>query len=436
MSQKSVFYRYVLPSMAAFALSGIYAIADGFFVGRALGDDALAAINVAYPMTAVLTSVGTGIGMGGSVEFSIRRGIGDRKAAGSYFGTAAILTLVAGIFLMAAFLAVNDRVIGWFGGEGRVRDYGEEYLLFISLGALFQVGGTAAVPFLRNMGASLAAMLSMCAGFVTNIVLDWLLVWVYPWGMTGVAIASVAGQGVTMLLCLVHFIRLREFPEFHFPNGFFASARRILKIGISPFGLTFSPNLTLILVNKTASLIGGTFAVAVYAPVSYVTCVATLLLQGVSDGAQPLLSYTYGRGEREATRSYRNMSFLFAVVTGIVTAAVAILRRNDFGIWFGASAAVSAEVGRVLPVFAAGFPLLAVSRVATAYFYATEGNREAYVLIYGEAVILLLLVFVLPPLTGTAGLWASVPVAQGVTALLSVIFVRYAGKHAPTALRE
>lgn len=67
------FYRYVLPSMLAFALSGVYAIADGFFVGNALGDNALAAINVAYPMTAFMQAAGTGLGMGGAVQYAIHR---------------------------------------------------------------------------------------------------------------------------------------------------------------------------------------------------------------------------------------------------------------------------------------------------------------------------------------------------------------------------
>ena len=68
------FFRYVIPSMLAFALSGIYAIADGFFVGNALGDDALAAVNIAFPLTAFLQAVGTGIGMGGAIAFAIING--------------------------------------------------------------------------------------------------------------------------------------------------------------------------------------------------------------------------------------------------------------------------------------------------------------------------------------------------------------------------
>ncbi len=73
-------FRYVIPSMLAFALSGIYAIADGFFVGNALGDDALAAVNIAFPLTAFLQAVGTGIGMGGAIEYAIHAGSVSMKA--------------------------------------------------------------------------------------------------------------------------------------------------------------------------------------------------------------------------------------------------------------------------------------------------------------------------------------------------------------------
>lgn len=80
------FFRYVIPSMLAFALSGIYAIADGFFVGNALGDNALAAINMAYPLTAFLQAVGTGIGMGGAVSYTISIGTKTKNVAINFLG--------------------------------------------------------------------------------------------------------------------------------------------------------------------------------------------------------------------------------------------------------------------------------------------------------------------------------------------------------------
>lgn len=86
MNNRKIFYQAVIPSMLAFALSGIYSVADGFFVGNSLGDNALAAINIAYPLTAFIQAVGTGIGMGGAVQFAIHNGSGDYGRSRQFLG--------------------------------------------------------------------------------------------------------------------------------------------------------------------------------------------------------------------------------------------------------------------------------------------------------------------------------------------------------------
>ncbi|MFR8529661.1 MAG: MATE family efflux transporter [Anaeromassilibacillus sp.] len=172
------FFRYVIPSMLAFALSGIYAIADGFFVGNALGDNALAAINMAYPLTAFLQAVGTGIGMGGAVSYTISIGNKNEKRGNQFFGMSLILLVLAGILLTVLFLLGAPAVLHLFGATGEIETLGKEYLLYISYGAIFQVLGTGLVPFIRNMGSSVTAMAAMVVGFLTNIFLDYWFVWV------------------------------------------------------------------------------------------------------------------------------------------------------------------------------------------------------------------------------------------------------------------
>ena len=90
------FFRYVLPSMLAFALSGIYSIADGFFVGNELGDSALTAINVAYPLTAFIQATGTGIGMGGAVLFTLAAASASPEGKRKYFGISLVLLALSG----------------------------------------------------------------------------------------------------------------------------------------------------------------------------------------------------------------------------------------------------------------------------------------------------------------------------------------------------
>ena len=428
------FAHYVAPSVLAFALSGVYAITDGFFVGNALGDEALAAINVAYPLTAFLQSVGTGVGLGGAISYAIRRGGGDEEGSRRYFGVSVVLLLLSSALLTGLYLWKALPLLSLFGAEGAILDLGWEYIRCIALGALFQILATGLVPFLRNMGGTVAAMASMITGFVTNVVLDYLFVWVLPWGMTGAAAATVIGQAMTFLVCLGALVRRRARPAFPRGPEALRMMGRVLLVGLSPFGLTFSPNITLILVNKSAAVFGGAFAVMVYAPISYLSSVILLLLQGVSDGCQPLLSLSYGRGEKEKARRVRELAHLCALVLGGMCMVLLYLLRGQTALLFGASPAVAEEAARVLPIFLSGYLFLALSRVTTAYLYATNQNRRAYALIYGEPLFLAVLLLILPAaLGGVLGTWWSIPLSQMATALLSLWFLRRERRPAPAA---
>ena len=403
MKEHKEFFQYVIPSKLAFALSGIYSIADGFFVGNAMGDSALAAINVAYPLTAFLQATGTGIGMGGAVEYSIAMGSQKPRRSREFFSMALFLLFGLGILFTFLLMAIGAPVLRLFGATGEIYTLGREYIFFISLGAVFQVLGTGLVPFIRNMGGSVTAMAAMIAGFLTNIVLDYLMVWRFPMGMTGAAIATDIGQGVTFLVCLGFFLRKKEKPVFSFGKHAFLLIKKIFQVGISPFGLTFAPNITLILVNKSASVFGGAMAVTCYAPVSYICCVVQLLLQ---------------------TLQLRNLAYRFSFLVSLVCVVLLFLLRDQAGALFGASRSVTIEISRILPVFLAGYLFVSISRVTTSYFYATGKDLRAYTLIYGEPVLLALLLLFVPALASIWGTWASVPLSQLLAMILGILFIR------------
>lgn len=423
MKVRREFFHCVIPSMLAFALSGVYAIADGFFVGNSLGDNALAAINIAYPLTAFLQAVGTGIGMGGAVQYAISEGTGNRRQGRQYFGMALVLLLGGSAVLTLLFLAGAPAALHFFGAFGEIEALAREYIRYISLGAVFQILGTGLVPFIRNMGGAVAAMAAMIAGFVTNILLDYLFVWRLPFGMAGAAVATVIGQAVTLGVCAAFLLVRKKYPLFRFGEGKGALLNNIFKVGLSPFGLTFSPNITLILVNRSAVMFGGAVAVTCYAPISYISAVILLLLQGVSDGAQPLLSLYYGRGELETVRRFRNLAYRFAGLVAVVCMVVLLLIRQEAAALFGASAQVTGIVAQILPIFIAGYLFVAVSRVTTAYLYATEKNLWAYLMIYGEVFFLFILLLFLPVMAGVTGTWLAVPISQFLAAALSAAVI-------------
>ena len=246
--------------------------------------------------------------------------------------------------------------------------------------------------------------------------------------MAGAAAATVIGQAVTLAVCVIFLLRKRERPSLSFHKESLLMAGKVLFVAISPFGLTFSPNITLILINKSAVFYGGDMAVACYASISYLSSVVFLLLQGVSDGSQPLISLCYGKKEGAKAVSYRNMAYRFALGVSAVCMLVIFFNRGNAAALFGASREVTEHVGRIFPVFIAGYLFVGFSRITTSYFYATEKNRLAYLLIYGEPLCLLLFLSIFPKLWGIEGTWITIPLSQLCMMLLSLLFIRKQGR--------
>ena len=414
-----LFCSYVLPSVLSFALSGIYAIVDGFFIGNSIGDAGLSAINIAYPVTALIQAVGTGAGMGGAVLYAVRLAEDRRSDAENVLRGTILFLTVSGILLSLLLFPAIDPLLTLMGAEGHLHTLGWEYLQIIVLGAILQIFGTGIVPLIRNNNGSLFSMFCMIAGFLTNIVLDYAFVWVFSWGMTGAAAATIIGQGVTMAGGFLYLL-LKKLP-------FWGPVRRkrmlclhILRIGIAPFGNTMCPMISLLLMNKFSLTWGGERGVASYACIAYIMTIVYLLLQGVGDGSQPLMSQYYGIGSKEEVRQTRRLSYGAAWIVSALCMACLFVLRGEIGPLFGSSGAVSVDVAAALPIFLTAVPFVSFTRVTTSALYATEQNICSYILVYAEPVLLALLLLIIPPFWKQDGVWWSMALSQILTCLIAL----------------
>lgn len=420
MSHYKLFMQYVVPSVLAFALSGVYTIVDGFFVGRSMGDVGLSAINIAFPVVSFIQSLGTGIGMGGAVLWSVKKGEGNIEGAKKYiYGTLFLLLLVS-IVITAGLIFATKPILSLFGAEGEILRLGKEYLDVIVLGAAFQVFATGIVPIIRNNGSALFALIVMVSGFLTNIFFDYLFVWVFHMGTEGAAIATILGQLVTAVESFIYLF-YRGLPIAGSFSGFGKIARNIGKIGAAPFGLTLSPMVSLMLINRFSMMNGGETAVSCYACIAYALAVVQMLMQGVGDGSQPLMSRYYGEGKNNQVIQIRKIAYIAAFGLAVICNIVLFFARFGLGELFGASESTGILVGEILPVFLTGLVFYAFSRITTSSFYATEKNIYSYFCVYAEPVLLLRLLFILPNFWGQFGVWQSVVLSQILTACVAFV---------------
>lgn len=418
------FSKFVVPSMFTMLLAGFYEIVDGFFVGRALGDVGLAAINIAWPLAALILAVGTGIGVGGSVIMSTFRGRGDPERAKAAEGTTITLLAMVSLLLTTVLLLSAEPLLIFLGAEGETLALGKTYIQVIFAGTALQMFGTGLTPLLRNHGRSVMVMVVMVAGLITNIVLDAVFIMVFQWGIFGAAFATILAQGVTAIGGLAGLLKQKREDRVTFkhlkPQWNFVGES--LKIGLSPFGLSFSPSLIVIFCNWQCLRYGGEVAVAAYSVIAYVLAPAQNLMQGVGDGIQPLISFCRG-GEL-----YRSMRVLLRKAVVLVLAiSGALFLAMIPGSWllpiiFGTSPEAGAIVEHAMLIFSVAFPLIGLARLFSAYFYAVKESRFSTLLVYLDPLVLTpLFVFTLPIGLGLDGVWLSIPAAQGVLALVAVL---------------
>lgn len=418
-NKKSMFRRILkqaLPTMIAFTMSGMYSVVDGLFVGKAAGDIGLAAINIAWPIPAVITALGVGVGTGGSVLYSNMMGKGDREGCRRMFNTTATLLVLAGILLSLFLFLVRDPLLQILGAEGEVLEEAQKYTGIIIAGGVLQVCGTGITPILRNMNLSFAAMISMVTGFAVNIGVNYYLMFPMGMGIRGAAWGTVTAQLVVLVISVA--VLLKAYKEKARPALEGKLAAGIYRSGVTAFGVSLAPTVALIFTNWQCLRYGGNAAVACYAVISYIVFPVQYLLTGIGDGVQPLLSYYNGAGKPAELAQVRKTARAGAGVLGVITMAAVFICTPHLARWFGLSdeAVVFFETG--MRISALAFLVTGFVKFNLSYLNAVLKTKLAVILTFAESLIVSpAYLFLLPVAVGMSGIWISLP-ATAVTMLV------------------
>lgn len=417
------FMHYVIPSMIAMLFSGFYSIVDGLFVGNSIGNVGLAAINLVYPIQVVLNATATGVGIGGSVLVSIYRGEGkDRDMEHSAMQTI-ILLLIFGAILPVFFLGTKGIILNFLGAEGAIYKGADDYITTILIGGMLPVLGNGLNPIVRNQGKPIIATQNMVAGLVTNIVLDYVFIYKMNLGMFGAALATITAQGVVATMNVIYVIKLnhKNFKlDYILPN--IAKIKKIMKIAISPFGQTIVPSIIIILTNWKCIEYGGDGAVAIYSVISYVLACAQLLIQGIGDGVQPLFSYYFGANKERELHYVYNKAFFLCSIFSVFLMVMTMVFSVQLAKYFNISPELMNETALALKTTAFAYAFFGVTRVTSAYFYATNHTKFSNLLIYIEPIVIApAMLWIFTELFGLSGVWMAYPAIQVILSSISLV---------------
>lgn len=281
--------------------------------------------------------------MGASVVISINNGAGNTKKALLAEGNAFFLLFTGSVLLTLILLLSGRPLLVILGAKGEILSIALTYLHYILIGGIIQVFAAGMVPLMRNHGASFYAMCSMAVGCITNILLDYYLVIALRMGIKGATLATVLGQILTLLMCGTFFMQKKHRIPLSRLKPDFTIIKSILRVALSPFGLTYLPSITIIFMNLQALKYGGEEAVSAYAVLAYIISFMELLVQGIGDGSQPLFSLSKGSGDQKSLKTYAKWTFLLGISFGIAGAVAFFLSQDLIPVLYGTSgtAAVS-----------------------------------------------------------------------------------------------
>ncbi|MCF5876022.1 MATE family efflux transporter [Aeromonas veronii] len=416
-----LFWRYVTPTVAAMLITGIYVTIDGIFVGHVLGQDGMAGLMLAYPICAVLYAVGALIGMGASSLVSFYLGQGNPAKARHIVGNALVMVLLASALLSFIGIRYGEPMLAWMGAEGEIFTSGLSYLQAYAWLGVFAVLSMAFSSLLRNDGRPGFVTLIMVVGGLLNVLLDYLLMVVFPFGLAGVATATMLSQAVTGLACLWHFLtprsQLRISWDTLHPD--LRLMGETVRLGISSFLMYLYLSVVLALHNKALLAVGTSLHVAAYGVISYTEAFFYLVFEGIAMGIQPIASFNAGAGHWRRVLRIRNLALG-------VTLGIALCAMIPLYLWPEAAVYLFAgDNATLLPVASLGIwlyfwglPMEGLLLVGATYFQAINRARIASLLTGGKLVLIGGFLWGFSTLWGVPGVWLALPTCSSLLVLV------------------
>lgn len=420
------FGKYVSQNILGMVGISLYILADTFFISMAKGADGITALNLVLPLYSLIYAIGAMIGVGSAIRFKILRAKGEESAE-TYFSNALVFALLAsGVFMIIGGI-FPEQLIRALGGDEVIIKVGTSYTRIFMSFAPFFMWNHICNAFVRNDGAPSVAMTATVVSSLFNIVMDYVLMFPFGLGMVGAALATAISPIIGILICCVHFFSKKSTIRFRWGVPSVKKMCQSCQLGISAFVGEISSGVTTIVFNMLILSIAGNTGVAAYGVVANTSLVAISVFNGVSQGAQPLISEYYGRGEKAAVKRLLRMGVVTSLVLALsIVGTVWWLAVDIVSVFNSEHDAVLAAYGiEGIRLYFLGFLFAGINIVGTGFLSAVEAAKMAFFTsILRGFVAIILSAVLMSMLFGMTGVWLAFPVAELITFMATMIALR------------
>ena len=429
LSEKPVFsllLQYAIPAIVAMVASSLYNIVDGIFIGQGVGAGAIMGLAITMPIMNLSAAFGAMVGVGGSTLLSVKLGEKDYNFAAKILGNVITLNCIIGIGLGAVMLLFLDPILRFFGASDYTIPYARDFMVIVLIGNVFTHLFLGLNAMLRSSGKPKKAMKATIMTVIINIALAPLFIFVLHLGIRGAALATILSQLIVLLWQFKLFSNPNEL--IHLRRDTYRLERRIvtgsLSIGLSPFLINLCACLVVIIINKQLVSYGGDVAVGAYA--NRMMFFFVMVVIGINQGMQPIAGFNFGA--KHYTRLNQVLKYAITIATGIwiVGFIVCVLLATPVASAFTNDEELLKEAAHALRVMNLVVPIIGFQMITIGFFQSIgKAGISIFLSLTRQLLFLVPLLLILPNFFGLEGIWYSVPIADGTSAITAAIVLIY-----------
>ncbi len=430
-----------VPAVAAQLINVLYNIVDRIYIGHisGYGDVALTGVGVTFPIIMLISAFSAFAGMGGAPLASIELGRQDYRKAELILGNSAGMIALFSVALTIGFTIFKRPVLYAFGASDVTIAYAESYIGIYLVGTIFVQIAIGLNTFISGQGESQTAMLSVVIGAVLNIILDPVLIFLLGLGVRGAAIATVISQAVSAAW-VIHFLtRGRSVIKLKLQNMRLKSeiVKRIAGLGISPFIMQSTESMVSITLNSGLQVYGGDLYVGTMSIMTSIMQLILIPVQGIAQGVQPVISYSYGAGNRERVKG----AFMRLVVSGLlgtlILGGIAVLAPEVYAGIFTNNEKLIELTCQVMPVYFLGITIFGLQSACQSTFLALgQAKVSLFIALLRKVFLLIPLAVIFPRFMGVMGVYRAEPVADIISVVTTGIVFTFTMKKVLRSMDE
>lgn len=422
---------FALPTILSSIFSCLYTTVDGIFVARWVDTDALSAINITMPMIYLASALGMMFGTGGNALVAKKLGEGKTREAQEDFSLLMLVAFVFSVVLAIICFIFLNPLCRFLGSDTALLSYCRQYMIPVLISVPFAVFGMVfQLSFITVGKAGLGATLSVIGG-VLNIVLDWLFISVFQWGLAGAAIATSIGYAFPSVVGVIWFcVNRKQILHVVRPKWRLRTIIDSCVNGSSEMVSVLAFSVITILFNRILMNLGGSDGVASLSIIWYAQGLFGGMFRGYINGIASVVSYNFGRKDKAQLEKVFRISVWTLGITGIAVMILSFFAGATVVDFFAKN---NENVQKIalhgFRIVATSFPMLAYNVFGSGWFTALNDGKTSAILSFCRTVIFMVIpVLILPQLLEMDGVWLSITAGEMLSIIMTIYyFVKYKG---------